>query len=124
MPTDEQYVIPFHLEDDYRHMRTFALKVRGSSMNKKFPDGSHVVCIRMIDWGENPRDGDYVVVQRRNQHGLMEATVKLLRIDDLGKCWLWPESTDPEYQAPLDADGEDIEIWAIVISYQASTLNR
>lgn len=124
-PQDEIYQVPFYIEDEYRNMRTFALKVCGPSMNKKMPDGAHILCVKLWDWDEEPRNEDYVVVQRRNNHGLIEATVKLLKIDGAGKKWLWPESDDPEFQTPLRLDGgEDLEIWATVLYYQASVRPR
>lgn len=114
-PQDEWKLISIPLTNDFRDMKTFALEVRGPSMNRRYPDGSYVVCVKLIDWGKDPEHGQRVVVQRRNGNGLIEATVKELRIDGDGGKWLWPDSDHPEHQAPLSVEGEDVEITALVV---------
>ncbi len=120
---DEQYFKKFDVRAARQNMKTFALRVRGPSMNKILPDGSHIHCVKMWDWFKPAEDGDLVVVQRSNGNGLTEATVKRLRINPDGSQWLWPESEHPEHQAPLSLDGEDIELWAVVIGYNVNFLD-
>lgn len=100
-----------------------ALEVRGTSMDLLYPAGSVVIYVDMLDF-RPPRDLDRVVVYVHHHDGKVEATVKELRIDGTSR-WLWPRSSDPKHQAPLDVSnpGEDIasiEIKGIVIgSYRA-----
>ncbi len=94
----------------------FGLEVRGSSMNRLYPDGSVIVCVRFSDIQQSPRSGQRVVVQRRSETGLVEATVKELRVDGRGRSWLWPLSDDPAHQTPLAVDdGEEVEVLALVV---------
>lgn len=48
-----------------------------------------------------PKSGDRVVVQRVSTDGLYEVTLKEYVVDENGKTWLWPRSTDPDHQAPI-----------------------
>lgn len=123
---EEQYIVHYDLPEIYKGFPVFALKVRGQSINRILPDGSHAICIKLYDWNEQPIDGDYVVVQQQNPQGLVEATIKRLRIDSDGVRWLWPASDSPEHQAPIRMNGteDEVEIWAIVIGAQANLLNR
>ncbi|MFS0771069.1 LexA family protein [Sphingomonas sp. 1P08PE] len=77
-----------------------ALEVRGPSMNLDYPPGSVVIWVDMLD-ARPPRDRDHVIVYAHSLDGEIEATVKELRIVD-GKQWLWPRSTDPAHQSPID----------------------
>lgn len=88
-------------------------------MDQEFLPGSVVIWVDFLDF-RPPRHGDFVVVYSHHCDGKTEATVKELRIDDEGKRWLWPRSTKPEHQQPVDVDipHEDIrsiEIKGIVI---------
>lgn len=113
---EDQWSLP--LPDlGWEKKRMFALEVRGPSMNKIYPERSVIVCQEIYDLGREPEDGERVVVRRKNANGLIEATVKTYRIDGSGKVWLWPESTDPAYQAPISVEGEEVEIIAVVLGY-------
>jgi repressor LexA len=83
------------------HRTRFGLEVRGTSMNRVFPEGTVVVCVPVMEYAHAIGDGNYVVVHRRNEIGDVEATVKQLQIDENGRAWLWPRSDDPEHQAPM-----------------------
>lgn len=93
----------------------YGLEVRGESMNKIYPHGTIVICIKLIENGFEPENGRRVVVER-TQNGFVEATVKQWRNGQL-----WPESTDPDHQEPLDvspesADGhEEVRITGLVV---------
>lgn len=72
-----------NVETSYRARRhTFAVKVRGDSMQPKFPDG----CIIIVEPDEEATHGKYVVVR---QNGDSEATFKQL-IADGGTLFLRP----------------------------------
>lgn len=98
----------------------FALEVEGYSMDKIFPPGSVLDCLRVYKGRLDPQDGDLVIVQRR-RHDLMETTCKRLTRD--GETWvLIAESTKPEFAEPIvlgtpDRDfagDDDIEVIGIV----------
>ena len=98
--------------------RAKSLQVRGRSMDLEYPDGSYVTYVDMLDF-RAPIDGDHLVVYAFHHDGRIEATLKELKVVD-GKRWLWPRSTAPEFQAPVDLDAPgdavaDIEIKGIVI---------
>lgn len=114
MPTDERYM----------GLKTYGARVSGPSMNEIYPDGSIVHFVYLYDLDRNPTHGERVIVRRRNHHDGWEFTIKELRIDDEGGCWLWPRSHDPKYQEPWklefseddDAAGvPDLQIVALVI---------
>lgn len=79
----------------------FGLRVVGYSMDKLFLPGTILDCFRVGfgTTGPEPRDGDIVIVQRR-QGDLYETTCKQLAIVD-GEYLLRPLSTKPEFQQEL-----------------------
>lgn len=98
--------------------RAKALEVRGFSMDLEYRPGAVVIWVDFLDF-RPPRHEDHVIVYAHSD-GRTEATVKELRIDDNGKRWLWPRSSKPEHQQPLDTDNPpegvtNIEIKGIVI---------
>ncbi len=114
---DDWYTIDVPIPDRFRR-HAKALEVRGNSMNREFRPGSVVIWVNVLD-ARHPRDGDYVIVYSYGDHGMVEATVKLLREMD-GRKWLWPQSDDPEHQAPIDSDHppkgvRSIEIVGLVV---------
>jgi len=120
-PEADWYPAPVATDRRFSRFPQFGLEVRGPSMNELYPDGSVVVCVKLIDIGRDPKPFDRVIVQRRAGDGY-EATVKELRIDADNNAWLWPRSTDPNFQQPwrvpasdADHDGEDITVVALVI---------
>ena len=124
-PPEEQYEVWVPVRPEYASLPHFAVRVSGPSMDRRFPDGTIIVCVKLLDMtGYVPESGRRYIVHRRDKHGGVEATVKELRIDDRGHAWLWPQSTHPDYQQPVrldslsehlpDAD-DDLIIWALVI---------
>lgn len=104
-----------------------ALEIRGRSMDLVYPPGSVVVWVDVQDF-RVPRHGDRVVVYAYHEDdSKIEATVKELREDGTER-WLWPQSTDPSLQAPVNTidpgpDIQSIEIKGIVVgSYRAEVL--
>ena len=94
--------------------RAFSLIARGESMNERYPDGTYLICLPIIEFDEI-KDGAGVIVHRSNSEGLWEATVKEYRLKD-GKAYLWPRSDHPDHQNPLlYENGESVEITAIVV---------
>lgn len=88
-------------------------------MDLEYRPGSVLVWVDFLDF-RPPRQDDHVIVYSHHHDGQVEATVKELRIDAQGKRWLWPRSTLPEHQLPIDCDNppegiENIEVKGIVI---------
>lgn len=97
-PAADRFTVPTLASARFPGRDRFALQVRGDSMNLCVADGSIVFCVRIVAEAE-PRDNDLVVVQRGNDTGDVEATLKRLK-DRSGVWWLMPESDNPEH-API-----------------------
>lgn len=98
--------------------RAKALGVQGNSMNVDYPDGSVAIWVSMLDF-RPPQDGDDVVVYAIRDDGMIEATLKRYRLIE-GRPWLWPDSTDPLHQLPVDTENPgagiaSVEVKGIVI---------
>lgn len=98
---DEQYEVPAPLPRKMRDMALIGYEVEGPSMNKVYPDGSVVFVAPISTLGRMPVTGERVAVQRVDAAGNYEASLKEFVQDDDGKVWLWPRSTHPEHQAPI-----------------------
>jgi phage repressor protein C with HTH and peptisase S24 domain len=112
------YAVDVPVPERFRR-RAKALEVRGNSMDIEYRPGAVVIWIDFLDY-RPPRHEDHVIVYAHHHDGTIEATVKELRVDETGRRWLWPRSTKPEHQQPLDLDNapegiESIEIKGIVI---------
>lgn len=112
------YPVDVPIPDRFRRLAK-ALEVRGSSMDLEYREGAVVIWVDFLDF-RPPRHDDHVIVYAYCRDGNIEATVKELRVDDAGKRWLWPRSSKPEHQMPIDPDSppekvESIEIKGIVI---------
>lgn len=117
---DNEYVLV--QMDAGRIKNAFALRVRGPSMNRLYPDGSTVICVPLEYYWSTVQSGDKVII-RKHYQGLWETTVKELAIDKDGKAWLWPRSDDPRHQAPIPVpwpipEDFEIAITAIVLHAQ------
>jgi repressor LexA len=95
----ENMEIPANLP--YADKELQALKVCGPSMNAWYPDGSYIVFVPTIQLSEGwlPASGQHVLVQRQNEWGEIEATVKEVAYEGRDLV-LWPRSDDPAYQKP------------------------
>jgi Peptidase S24-like len=102
----------------------YGVVVEGRSMDRKLPPGTILQCVRLIGSGLKPRDGDYVIVERK-QGALRELTCKRLSILPDGEYRLLAESTLPEFAEPIpvgkpdreapDDDNQQIRIVAIAV---------
>jgi phage repressor protein C with HTH and peptisase S24 domain len=90
----------------------YALRVRGPSMNLRYPDGSYVV---VQPWNGGPLPyGKRVIVEREAPDGKIETTVKELIRGAHGEPELWPRSNNPAHQAPIAlTDGGSILVRVI-----------
>jgi len=91
----------------YAQFKQWAVKVVGDSVNKRIDDGAFAHCVD-VECGKDPKDGDLVVVERfRDDGGLVETTIKEVRINGSG-LELWPCSTNPAHNGPISLDnGEE-----------------
>lgn len=86
----------------------FGLEVGGASMNLIYPEGSFVICVPIEHVERELRTGDRVVVRRKNG-GTYEFTLKELAFDEDGHPWLWPRSSSPKHQQPIEIPREQPE---------------
>lgn len=124
LPEDEWEGISYNISDTLKGKRIFALGVRGSSMNKKFPpETTTLICCDINDFGKDPEDGDYIIAYRKKA-GLCEATVKRFYKISEDEFLLRAESDDPTFfDITIKRDGSEYEIGAIVIDYQIRLKN-
>lgn len=129
VPDEDQPFVDVPSDARYPACRRFALQVRGPSMNLVYPEGSYIIVVPTMDLGEGwqPRPGQRVIVQRSNDVGQVEATVKEFAIDADGKAWLWPRSSDPAFRDPwrvpdawdgngdFDEHNENLRITGLVV---------
>lgn len=98
----------------YKNFALYGAETSGPSMNKRYPEGSALIYTSIIETGETPKAGRRYIVETERADGLREATVKTLWIDENGKSWLLPESSDPRHQTPIDLTAGDADIVRIV----------
>lgn len=101
----------------------FALRVKGDSMDKLYPDGSFLICCPLNAFPEKLSTGHKVICQRLHKDGKVEATVKEYTENKFG-IFLIPHSTNPLY-TPLKLEQSDttIIINAVVVgSYHPEIL--
>lgn len=96
------------------------MRVIGESMNLLYPHGTIVEYVKLFSAAEL-ESGRRVIVQRRRSDDTYEVTVKEYFQDELGRQWLVPRSTHPQFQTPqrLDEPEEGVEevvILAIVVA--------
>jgi SOS-response transcriptional repressor LexA len=85
----------------------YGLVVRGPSINRVAREGEVLICVDIGMAEIEVRDGDLVILERlRVQEGLRELTAKRLRRRASGIVELWPESDDPQWQAPIILDSQ------------------
>lgn len=113
------YGVSVNIPERFRGV-AYGLVVRGQSMDRVYPDGTIAIVVPMMSLTRDLKHGDRVVVRRTRQDGMIEATIKELTADESGAAWLWPRSSDPRFQQPIELsnghDGtETVEIIAVVV---------
>ena len=106
-PLDERFTISVPFENEF-YNGVYGLVVRGDSMNKDYPDGSIVFVTDIYEYKKRLVNGDHVICERVDSGGLVEATVKELVFDEKGASWLWPRSTNPEHQQPIEVSASGL----------------
>lgn len=118
VPLYEERPIP--ADPDYPADWQFACEVVGTSVNNVAPDGAILGCVDINRARIHPRDGDLVVVERREAGGhKIERTAKrYFEFDD--RFELRPDSSDPRWQTPIvvpredNDDGESVQVLGLV----------
>lgn len=89
----------------------FAVVVEGHSMDRQFPPGTILDCVRVAFSSIEPHAGDYVICARE-MGGLHEMTCKRLEVSEAGEFELHCESTRPEFQnhIPIGRPDEDFHV--------------
>lgn len=85
-----------------RPFNLYAAELRGTSMNRRYAEGTVLIYTDIVETGEDLIVGKRYIVERERSDGEREATVKTLAADDDGNYWLMPESDDPRFQEALD----------------------
>ena len=98
----------------------FGLRIDGESMNDIYPSGSIVECVALLG-GASLESGKRVVVQRQREDLEFEITVKEYLQDDLGREWLMPRSSKPEFQTPYLVGSQEtgiveVRVIAVVVA--------
>ena len=106
-PGTDWYALTVPGDRRWPGVERFALEVHGPSMDRLYPPGSILVCVRFAEIDRLPEPGDKVICLRRASSGGYEATVKEYQYDK-GRHVLWPRSHDPEFQQPLILPSEQI----------------
>jgi SOS-response transcriptional repressor LexA len=102
--------VPLDLQND---PGVFALRIRGTSLNKIAPDGALLVCVHNQFSGKDLAPGQLIVAERRDPDGTFEVTAKRVTRNRAGTLELWPESTDPKHLTPIVLDeslGDGVEV--------------
>lgn len=118
---EERIPVSVPIDPLYERIPRFGVIVRGTSMNELYPDGTVLICVKLMDLGRDPEDGERVIVYRTRPDGLVEATAKEYRLVD-GQAELHPRSNDRRYKAPVkllddsrDQQGVEVIVHALVI---------
>jgi SOS-response transcriptional repressor LexA len=99
-----QYSVAIPDDEAFRGLKLYAAEARGTSMNRRWSEGTVLVFTNAYETQESPIPGKRYIVERKRASGEAEHTVKLLHKDADGKFWLMPESDDPRHQAPISVD--------------------
>jgi len=96
------------------------MRVIGESMNEVYPHGTIVEYVKVFS-ADEVQSGKRVIVQRQRTDGEFEITVKEYLEDELGRRWLVPRSSHPEFQTPYRVDEPEegiveTRILAVVVS--------
>src|SRR6266849_4503294 len=120
-PREERIPVAVPIDPPYEDLPRFGVVVRGPSMNELYPDGTVLVCVRLMDLSREPQNGERVIVYRTRPDGLVEATAKEYRVIN-GQRELHPRSNDPRFKEPVrllegakHQEGIEVTIHAVVI---------
>jgi transcriptional regulator with XRE-family HTH domain len=77
-PPNQQFDIIVPIDSRFIGMAAVALRIRGSSSFSLYPDGTFLIFVPAANLGSGFQfqTGDRILVQRRNEFGILERTVK------------------------------------------------
>jgi transcriptional regulator with XRE-family HTH domain len=111
----ERFNVPVVLPKKWDNVPIHAARVDGDSMNHYYPDGSIVFATALENMPGGLKSGQHVIVVKE-EHGEYEVTLKEYVVDEQGNKWLWPRSSSPEHQTPIQySPRSQIEIRAVVV---------
>lgn len=116
---DRWYPLLVNVDKKWAAFEKFGVETHGPSMNEVYPEGTVCICVSTVDAELEPEVGKRYLVQRVDAAGNHETTIKELQVDDTGRPWLVPRSSDPAFQQPIPIAGEEgdtVEIVARVIA--------
>ena len=102
-PREQWYPVPVPEDRRFAEVVRFGLVVRGGAMNRRYPEGSILICVAALEQQAAVPGQRVICHRRRPADGRLEITVRELRRYD-GRTWLWFDSTAPEYQQPIPLD--------------------
>lgn len=79
----------------------FGIEVHDVSFNKVYNERDVLICVWVDDAERGPKSGDKVLMSRHDNEGRIEVSIREYQVDSYGTAWLWPRSTEPEYQQPV-----------------------
>lgn len=121
----DRYAVMIPDYPEYQGFRLYAAEARGTSMNRRYIEGTVLVFVDVNETREEPIPGKRYIVERKRASGEAEHTVKLLHVDAEGKFWLMPESDDPRHQAPIPIeDGTGNEDVVAIIGRVIAAVTR
>ena len=100
-----QYLIEIEPIRDLESVQLVGLEMHGPGMEFLGPAESIVFYSPADGEGQTPVSGDFVIVHRQRADGRVEATVKLMHIDEAGDRWLLAEPTRHSYWGDIRLDG-------------------
>jgi len=117
---DRWYPLLVNVDEVWSQFEKFGVETHGPSMNLVYPQGTVCICVSMIETELEPEVGKRYLVQRIDSAGNHETTIKELQVDDQGRPWLVPRSSDPAFQQPIPIDGDEGDTVQIVARVVAS----
>lgn len=103
----KETLVPAVPRPDIPASAQYCLRVEGPSVNLKIPDGAFAICARYDRFPGGAEYGQLVHVVRE-QHGMVENTIKEFRFDKKG-AYLMPVSDHPDHQEPIRLNGDSDE---------------
>ncbi len=121
-PEEDQYTLAVPAIDSWAKS-CYGVAVKGDSMNLRYPEGTVLIVIPLMEYPLALKSGDNVIVHRQRA-GIVESTVKELVVK--GKtAQLLPRSDNPRFREPVNihwphacaetTDVESVEIVAVVV---------
>lgn len=118
-PENRIYEVGIPDRIDLREDVLYGAEVVGTSMNRVYPPGTVLILRRGFLGRHELRNGRRYHVEMQRADGLVEHTVKRIATRPDGSLWMIPESTDPEFAAPIrmdDGSGHAAVVGEVVLS--------